>query len=126
MRYLLPLTALLLTLPLFAADPPKGFTPLFNGKNLDGWHGWAIHSKGAAPKDVAELDPSGRAKRFDEWTADAKKHWSVENGELVIEDLNSLNGTFVNRNRIYAGQRQGLKPNDVIQIGKVQMRVVFG
>lgn len=74
---------LLLALPLAAAEPPKGFTPLFNGKDLDGWHGWAIHGKGASPADVAKLAPEDRAKKVDEWTADAKKHWWVENGELV-------------------------------------------
>jgi hypothetical protein len=83
MRYLLSLAALAFAFPLLAADPPKGFSPLFNGKNLDGWHGWAIHAKGATPADVAKLAPDERAKKVEEWTADAKKHWSVEAGELV-------------------------------------------
>ncbi len=66
-----------------AADPPKGFTPLFNATNLDGWHGWAIHAKGGTPKDLAKLAPEERTKKEREWTADAKNHWRVENGELV-------------------------------------------
>jgi len=65
------------------AEPPKGFTPLFNEKDLDGWHGWAIHGKGSNPADLAKLSPEERTKKFDDWTADAKKHWSVQNGELV-------------------------------------------
>ena len=69
--------------PVAAADPPKGFTPLFNGKDLAGWHGWAIHAKGASPADLAKLTPEERAKLTDGWTADAKQHWTVENGELV-------------------------------------------
>ena len=44
-------TVLVLTLRAGAADPPKGFTALFNGKDLSGWHGWAIHAKGAGPYD---------------------------------------------------------------------------
>jgi hypothetical protein len=70
---------------LLAADPapPKGFTALFNGKDLAGWHGWAIHAKGGSPADLAKLSPEERQKKTDEWTADAKKHWSVENSELV-------------------------------------------
>ena len=28
-------------------QPPKGFTAAFNGKDLTGWHGWAIHDKKA-------------------------------------------------------------------------------
>src|SRR6476469_385957 len=68
-----------------AADPtaPKGFTPLFNGKDLAGWHGWAIHAKGAGPYDLDKMSPKDRAKRIAEWTADARKHWTVEGGEFV-------------------------------------------
>jgi hypothetical protein len=68
-----------------AADnaPPKGFTALFNGKDLTGWHGWAIHAKGAGPYEMDKMAPEERAKRIAEWTADARKHWSVQNGELV-------------------------------------------
>ncbi|SVB49770.1 uncharacterized protein METZ01_LOCUS202624, partial [marine metagenome] len=33
---------------LVKAEPPKGFTALFNGKNLDGWNakpnGWAVEN----------------------------------------------------------------------------------
>jgi Domain of Unknown Function (DUF1080) len=83
MRFHVPLLTLLLACPLTAAEPPKGFTPLFNGKDLDGWHGWAIHDKGAGPLDLAKLTPEERAKKIDAWTANAKKHWKVENGELV-------------------------------------------
>jgi hypothetical protein len=48
---------------------------------------------------------------------------SYENGELVIEDLKSSNGTFVNRTRVHPGQRRPLKANDIVQIGTVQMKV---
>ena len=50
---LIPLTSAPATEP----KPPKGFTALFNGKDLSGWHGWAIHKKGASPDDVAKLTP---------------------------------------------------------------------
>ncbi len=78
--------ALLLALvasPVLAAEPPKGFAPLFNEKDLAGWHGWAIHEKGGSPADLAKLAPEEGAKKIEAWTADAKKHWSVQNGELV-------------------------------------------
>jgi hypothetical protein len=83
MRTCLVVAVALLGYPVLAADPPAGFTPLFNGKDLSGWHGWEIHKKGNAPADVAKLSPEDRARRIGDWTADAKKHWSVENGELV-------------------------------------------
>lgn len=49
-----------------------------------------------------------------------------EKGNLVIEDLNSLNGTWVNGVRIYAGQPRQLRAGDVVQIGTVQMKLVIG
>ena len=42
---------------------------------------------------------------------------------MVIEDLNSLNGTFVNRQRIHPGQQRELHPGDIVQVGTVQLRV---
>lgn len=71
--------------PAVAADPatPAGFTPLFNGRDLAGWHGWDIHKKGATPADVDKMTADEKAKAVAAWTADAKKHWTVETGELV-------------------------------------------
>lgn len=83
--------------PAFAADPPKGFTPLFNGKDLSGWHGWAIHGKGGTPADVAKLGPDARAKAIAEWTADAKQHWAVADGALV----NDGKGAYLATNKEY-------------------------
>jgi len=99
MRYLFSCLALFIAIPLCAAEPtpPKGFTPIFNGKDLSGWHGWAIHAKGASPADVAKLTPDERAKKIDEWTADAKKHWSVQDGELV----NDGNGAYLATDKDY-------------------------
>lgn len=65
------------------AAPPKDFKPLFNEKSLDGWHGWAIAEKGASPVDLGKLTAAERAAKFEAWTADAKKHWTVTGGELV-------------------------------------------
>lgn len=47
--------------------------------------------------------------------------WNV----LFVEDLNSLNGTWLNGARLSAGQKRPLKANDVIQIGTVQLRLVI-
>jgi len=70
--------------PAPAADTtPAGFAPLFNGKDLAGWHGWAVHAKGASPYDLDALTPEEKAEKDAAWTADAKKHWTAEAGELV-------------------------------------------
>jgi hypothetical protein len=70
---------------------PEGFRPLFNGKDLTGWHGWAIHDKGANPQEMALSSVEDRKAKIAKWTEDAKKHWSVENGELV----NDGNGAYL-------------------------------
>jgi hypothetical protein len=66
-----------------AAEPPKGFTPLFNGKDFTGWYGWKIHEKGGSPVDLAKLTPEEKAKKIAEWTADMHKTWKIENGEMI-------------------------------------------
>jgi pSer/pThr/pTyr-binding forkhead associated (FHA) protein len=44
--------------------------------------------------------------------------------DLVIRDLDSPGGTFVNRQRLLAGQARRLQPGDEIQVGGVQLRLV--
>ena len=61
----------------------KDFTPLFNGKDLSGWHGMPTFD----PRKLAEMKEEDRAKQVAEWTADAKKHWSVdEKEECLVND----------------------------------------
>ncbi len=58
----------------------------------------------------------------------SRQHAAVvfEQGNVRIEDLNSLNGTWVNGVRIHPGQWKQLKPGDVVQVGTVQMKLVLG
>ena len=51
-------------------------------------------------------------------------HFDEGAGILTIEDLNSSNGTYVNRNKVYPGQKKQLMPNDVVQIGTVHLKVL--
>jgi FHA domain-containing protein len=44
-------------------------------------------------------------------------------GFLTIEDLNSSNGTFVNRERVYPGQPRQLYVGNTVQIGTVHMKI---
>lgn len=61
------------------ADAPDGFTELFNGKDLSGWKARPHFS----PIKLAEMEESEREAQLAAWMDDAKKHWTVENGELV-------------------------------------------
>jgi hypothetical protein len=69
--------------------------------------------------DLEEQEPPDRI-----WCSRQHCCISFEGNTLAIEDLNSANGTFVNRARIYPGQKQALKVNDIVQIGNVQLKVI--
>lgn len=71
----------------------------------------------AKPVDV-DLEPQEDSRKV--WVS--RQHAVIHVGEGVsIEDLNSSNGTYVNRERIFPGQKTGLKAGDMIQIGSVLM-----
>jgi hypothetical protein len=68
--------------------------------------------------DLEDQEPPDRI-----WCSRQHALITFEEGMLTIEDLNSANGTFVNRARVYPGQKRQLSVNDVIQIGNVQMKL---
>src|SRR5437868_1955272 len=43
--------------------------------------------------------------------------------ELMVRDLDTPGGTFVNRQRLLSGQSRRLQVGDVIQLGSVQLQV---
>jgi pSer/pThr/pTyr-binding forkhead associated (FHA) protein len=45
----------------------------------------------------------------------------VWNGEWQIQDMESANGTFVDRKRLLTDETRNLEPNNVIQIGKLYL-----
>ncbi|VGO18844.1 family 16 glycoside hydrolase [Pontiella sulfatireligans] len=59
-----------------ATDPPDGFTALYNGTSLDGWHGYNPH-------EIDGLSGAELEAKLQEMRADFTNHWSVENGELI-------------------------------------------
>lgn len=67
-----------------AAEPPAGFTALFNGRDLSGWRGGTTHDHRA----LLELPAAERAALIAKWTAslteqkDGKPHWRAEGGAL--------------------------------------------
>ncbi|MGL6073466.1 MAG: FHA domain-containing protein [Fimbriiglobus sp.] len=89
--------------------------PILEGTNI-------IGRTSDQPVDV-DLDGQEAVNRV--WTSRRHSVVKYDQGELVIEDLNSLNGTFVNRNKIPAGTGVPLLEGDTIQLGTVQLRVSF-
>jgi len=73
--------------------PPEGFTALFNGKNLDGWWGLGTtHYNKYRNLPPAELEAMKEKSR-----QDIRKHWRVEDGQLV----NDGHGLYLTTNRFY-------------------------
>lgn len=60
-------------------QPPEGFKPLFNGKDLAGWHGMAHFD----PRKLWAMKDEERAEKRAADLKDLAEHWRVENGELV-------------------------------------------
>ena len=76
-----------------AVTPPPGFVALFNGKDLEGWHGMSTY-------DYHKLDKMPEAEKkatLAKWTDDAKQHWSVKDGILV----NDGHGEFLTTDKFY-------------------------
>src|SRR5207248_8799151 len=59
-------------------QPPPGFKALFNGKDLAGWRGGDTFDH---RKWLAMPEAERTAKNAD-WTADMRKHWRAEKGEV--------------------------------------------
>lgn len=90
--------------------------PIYPGKNY-------IGRTDDKPVDI-DLEDQEAQDRI--WASRQHAVITFEDGKLTIEDLNSLNGTFVNRNRVHPGQLKAITVNDVIQIGTVHLKVITG
>jgi len=60
-------------------EPPKGFTALFNGKDLTGWRGLG-HTN---PYDIAKWTDKERQEKQAAANEDMRKHWKVEAGQII-------------------------------------------
>jgi hypothetical protein len=72
-----------------AAQPPAGFTALFNGKDLTGWRGGSTYDH----RQLLELTAAERDAQIAKWTAslselkDGKPLWRAERDVLVNDGL---------------------------------------
>ena len=87
--------------------------PIYEGLNF-------IGRADEKPVDI-DLDDQEPADKV--WCSRQHALINFEDSTLTIEDLNSANGTYVNRTKVYPGQKRQLTINDVIQIGTVHMKV---
>jgi len=87
--------------------------PIYEGNNF-------IGRADEKPVDI-DLDDQEPPDRV--WSSRQHALIIFEGGQLNLEDLNSANGTFVNRTRVYPGQKRPLTIGDVIQVGTVQLKL---
>jgi hypothetical protein len=64
--------------------PPKGFTALFNGDDLNGWKG-LLKAPNDNPIKRAALSPEAKAAAQKEADDNMRAHWKVENGALLFD-----------------------------------------
>lgn len=62
-----------------AVTPPPGFTALFNGRDLEGW--WGAETED--PRGYLALPAEALDRKREASLANIRRHWRVENGELV-------------------------------------------
>ena len=56
----------------------------------------------------------------------SRKHALIEilGGKVYLEDKESKNGTYVNKNPLQPGQRVEVRKGDMIQVGKTELKVI--
>jgi len=88
--------------------------PIYDGPNF-------IGRADELPVDI-DLDDQERPDQI--WIS--KQHACVflEGGQLCVEDLNSSNGSYINRVKLAPNVRMPLKAGDILQIGSVHLKVV--
>jgi Domain of Unknown Function (DUF1080) len=72
-------------------QPPKGFTALFNGKDMSGWHGMEHFD----PRKLKEMSDADRAAKRAKDLEDLKKHWTIDKGEVI----NDGHGVYMTTDR---------------------------
>jgi FHA domain len=90
--------------------------PLDGGQNFIGR--WDPETGSFPEVDLEQDDPEAKISR---------KHALIiiENGKITIEDIGSLNGTYVNRgNRLIPGTPLEIKADDEVIIGKTFLKLV--
>ncbi|MBI3874620.1 MAG: DUF1080 domain-containing protein [Verrucomicrobia bacterium] len=78
-------------------QPPAGFTPLFNGKDLAGWRGGTTFDH----RKLLAMTEDDRKAQIEKWTKTmfvvsektGKPHWHAENGELVNDGFGDYAST---------------------------------
>ncbi len=83
------------------AKAAAGFRPMWNGKDLTGWHG----QRHFDPYKLAAMTPEERAKLRAEDDATVAKHWRIDGAELI----NDGEGAYLTTDAAYGDAEYGLE-----------------
>ncbi|MBM4061333.1 MAG: DUF1080 domain-containing protein [Planctomycetes bacterium] len=83
------------------ADPATGCRPLWNGRDLTGWHG----QRHFDPYKLAAMPAEPRQKLRAEDDATVARHWRVESGELV----NDGDGAYLTTDEVFGDAEYSLE-----------------
>jgi hypothetical protein len=89
--------------------------PIYEGRNVIG-----RFADRPVDIDLISQEPEGQI-----WSSRQHAVITFDKNMVLLEDLNSLNGTWLNGAKLPAGVKRPLQPNDLIQIGTVQMKLVI-
>ena len=78
---------------------------------------------GRSDENPVDIDLDDQEPQERSWISRQHAVITFANDELTVEDLNSANGTYVNRGRVAPGQKRGLAPDDVLQVGTIHLKV---
>lgn len=80
--------------PSFGQETPAGFTPIFNGQDLEGWYAIETYD----PRTLDSLTDEQKADRINQAREKTSEHWRVENGEII----NDGQGPYLTSDRDYS------------------------
>jgi hypothetical protein len=105
------------------ADKVAGDARSLELRNADGQSYQVRLRAGAAPAYIGRV--AGNAVRIDD-SSISRMHCSIalrSNGEIVVADLGSSNGTFVNGQILSLNEARAVKAGDTIKVGDITLTV---
>lgn len=87
--------------------------PIYEGKNF----------MGRSDEQPVDIDLEDQETPEHVWSSRQHCCITFENGTMTIDDLKSANGTYVNRDKLIPGEPRTLKPDDMVQVGAIHLRL---
>lgn len=107
--------------------PLSGKTTQLDGPPTAGLRGWLVFQGEETPLEIGEHTFGRGANNeiviADPYVSGAHGKITVTDTEILLQDLGSTNGTFVNGVRLAEGQETTVSPEDEIKLGQVEIAI---